>query len=504
MTELFATIPYALAMLVALAIPLAGWGQYRLGAIVSPDLRLMILLLLVALGAIFMIGFTSRNLDESRLIAQSAREAYEDAAGGFAASRVFSAFIVGAGFIEVIRGWLLSRASGTPDPARPILLALLGLYLGTMLIQGVASEVPSFSYKNFYPVIALLAVYYQRVSDLTRVITMVKLVIMVLTVGSLVAMAVKPDFVLQRPAASVLPGIDFRLFGLTSHANTIGPIALLGIVLELAYPSRLLASRWVQLVAGSIVFVLAQSKTAWVAAALMVPVVLVPLAMAAGPDRSSRKKDFTRSVSVLLVVIVSVVALVALFVGFDVIELVRRKVTGVDTLVGRTLIWQITLDAWRDNLLFGYGGEIWSMERRIKFNLLAAGQAHNQFVQTLGDSGLVGLLLLLTYLGVLLRVSVRCLVPSRGVMLAILTLVLARCMTEAPMRAVELLSWPLLTHLVLLTLACYYMRGKQVVSPAPNPGIAARVGVGVDRLSNARTSVKAHLASEPSPGLTRK
>jgi O-Antigen ligase len=458
MTELFLTLPFAIAMLVALLLPVLGLLQYRWVAQVSPDARVIILLLLMALGAILSIGFTNRSLDESHLLANSAREVHEDGAGGFAASRLFSAFLVGAGFIEIVRGWLNSRASKVADPAQPILLALLGLYLGTLLIQGIASDVPSFSYKNLYPLTAFLALYYQPVKNLPRVVGAVKLAIIVLSVSSLLFMAVKPDFVLQRPAASVLPGIDFRLFGLTAHANTIGPVALLGIVLELAYPSRFLALRWTQLVASSVVFVLAQSKTAWVAGMLLIPLIVLPLSMAPSRNPGKRRNDFARTVTMLLVAIAFVMALLLLVARYDVIDLVQSKVAGVDTLTGRTRIWRITLDAWRDNVLFGYGAEIWGIDRRIKFNMLYVGMAHNQFIQTLGDSGLVGLLLLLTYLGVLMRAAVKWFVPSRGVMLAILTLVLARCMTEAPMRAVDLLSWPLFTHLVLLMMACYYVR----------------------------------------------
>lgn len=454
--ELYYAAPYMAAFLLAGLIPVAATLQYRITRAVAPDTRLMALMGVIALGALLTVALTPRSLDERDVAAVGKRLA-SDFEDGFAASRYLTLFVVGAGFVEMLRGWINSRKVALSDPARPVWIGIVTFYFGTIAIQALVSEHPDFSYKSLYVPIVLLAVYYQRVTHLQRVLEVAKAAVLGLMLASLAAMFIKPDFVMLRPAGSVIPGIDFRLFGLSPHANALGPVALIGLLLELYSPSAWRVVRAVQLVACLAVLVLAQSKTAWVAAVLIMVLVAVPLGLMPAAAMRHPERRFGRAVFTLLACIGPIVVAC---IGLAIIDSFGNldRAVQVDTLTGRTMIWSITLQAWQENLLFGYGREIWGAERMMQLGLLHVGQAHNQFVQTLGEAGLVGLVLLLTFLLTLLYASLRCFVASRGITFALLIVVLARCVTEAPLRSDGVLSWPSFTIVLLVMLACHFLR----------------------------------------------
>jgi O-antigen ligase len=468
-------VPVLVIVGAALGVSAAGLLQYRLAARLRPELRLACVVLIVALGALLSVALTSRTLDENKLDGGVAVVTYDDLAGGFAASRWLSLALVAASLIEVARGWLADRARARPDPARGILLAMLGYYGGTMLIQAVASDHPDFETRNFYVPIVLAAVYYQRPRRLQPVIEAARWSALTLTLSSLAFMWLRPDFVVHRPELGWIPGVDWRLFGLAPHANALGPVALLGVLIELHAPARRRLLRWTAAASAAAVLVLAQSKTTWGTLPLMGLFVWLPLSLrraAAGADPAG---NFRRTVWTLFAAIVAAVALASAAVAFDALDVIERR-SDIATLTGRTQIWDITLQAWRENVLFGYGAGIWGPARQLQFHMFHVGHAHNQVVQTLGESGLVGLLLLLAYLGTLLAAALRGFVASRGMVLMLLMLMLVLCVTEAPMRGEGLLSWTTFLQVLLVAMACWYVRAAQeaksrvaVAASAPPP-----------------------------------
>ncbi len=470
----YAAMPYVLAVLLALAIPMGTVVQYRLARAVTPDTRIVVLLVLMALGAMVSVALTPRTLNE-RDLETAGRQILSDFDDGFAASRYLNVLIVGASFVELLRGWLNSRAQLAPDPARPILYGLLGFYVGTIVIQAAGSAHPEFGYQSLYVPIVLLTVYYQRITDLERIVDIAKIAVLVLLAASLAAIPIKPDFVLHRPDPGVIPGIDFRLFGLTPHANALGPMALIGLILEAWRPSGSVLMRVVQLTASAVVLVLAQSKTAWVAGLVILLVVAVPLGLKPERGVASPRAGFGRAVFTLLACIGVLIALCVALAQLDVMGYLDRTAQ-IETLTGRTQIWDITLQAWHESYLFGYGREIWGAERMLKFRLFHVGQAHNQFIQTLGEAGLMGLSFLLAYLGVVMYAALKCFAESRGLVLSLVVLVFARCVTEAPLRIDGVQSWPTFTSVLLIVFACHFLRGGASRLPVRATTRAADLG----------------------------
>ena len=449
-------LPVVAIVLAAFALSLVMLLQYRLAGRVSPEVRTCVALALISLGAVLSVVLMSRTLDESQ------REAvgfvvYEDLAGGFAASRWLSLFLVAAALVEVLRGWLRARAAPIRDGAAYVGLAALTFYVGVLLVQTVGAEHRGFSHKDLYLPTILMAVYYQRVARIEPVLDTAKALLFLLMIASLAAMAVAPDFVLHHPDAGVIPGVDWRLYGLTAHANTLAPGALIAIILELHRPSKHSALRYAQLAAAATVLLLAQSKTTWAAGLVIAACVSIPMALRPRAGAGRPTIAFQRSVWVLVGCLAALIALTLALVGYGGADYLQRTME-LTTLNGRFAIWDITLQAWRDNLLFGYGSEIWGSERQFRFNMFHVGHAHNQIVQTLGESGLVGVVLLLAFLVCLVRASLRSFVASRGLVLALLLVLLARCATEAPMRSEGILSWSTFLLVLILVVACHYLR----------------------------------------------
>jgi hypothetical protein len=66
--------------------------------------------------------------------------------------------------------------------------------------------------------------------------------------------------------------------------------------------------------------------------------------------------------------------------------------------------------------------------------------------------------MLLVFLGALLFVGIRCFRVSRGLVLALVVLLLARCVTEASLRTEGLLTWTTFINVLLVVSACYFLR----------------------------------------------
>lgn len=478
LTLLSYAIPALLVIAFALGVAAACVFQYRMTASVAPEWRLAAVVLIVGVGALLSVALTSRDLDDAK---GGNLVTYDDLAGGFTASRWFSLFLVLASLIEVARGWLQDRARRASDPARPLLLAMLAYYVGTTLIQAVASDHPEFTLRSFYVPILLAAVWYQRPERLWPLVGAARWVILALMLGSLAGVWLRPDFVMHRPDASWLPGIDWRLFGLAPHANSLGPIALLGILVELHSPSRWKVLRGVVFASSAAVLVLAQSKTVWATVPLMLAFVWLPLSLSRTSAIGDRGQDFRRTVLALAGAIGVLVLVAAAAVAFDVVDVIEHR-SDLVTLTGRTRIWDITLQAWRENVLFGYGPGIWGVDRQREFQMFYVGQAHNQIVQTLGEAGLVGLVLLLGYLGALLVSALKTFSASRGIVLMLLMLMLVRCITEAPLRAEGILSWNTFVHVLLIVMACHHERAprvRPVLAGRRTGGPAGALGSGV-------------------------
>ena len=247
------------------------------------------------------------------------------------------------------------------------------------------------------------------------------------TAMSLGAMLVAQQWVLTTDyAGSIIPGISIRLHGIAGHANNFALLLLVYLIIGWIVPARTVRER---LMLGMILtaLVLTQSKTIFLVTAI---VYVIRLFYMSGMTRLLAPY--------LLAVGATTTALVATFInprwpG----ELVSQIFTeDVVTLTGRTNVWEFTTELWRENPIFGYGVNLWDQRMALDFASMYGWlpeHAHNQFYQTLGEAGLVGLTGLLIFTVILIMYAVRHHSWTRGASLALVVTLLVRAITELSM-----------------------------------------------------------------------
>jgi len=250
--------------------------------------------------------------------------------------------------------------------------------------------------------------------------------------GSLVAVIVAPGWAVQRPYdAGFIPLLHSRLHGLAPHANVLG--ALLCVMLLLlplvARPTRAFRAE-VLLLIGLLIWT--QSKTSLLAAAFGACCFLAWRAAATGAPR--RLFAFYVGSGLALLGIASGAASVS---GRLVSAVLHPSAVDRAALTGRPAIWAATVAVWQSNKTFGYGLSLWDVKMRLA-ELSRIGfpspSAHSQFYQSLGESGLVGLIGLLAYLVIVTRISLRLFEPTHGVLFGLIGADVLRCFTEVPLR----------------------------------------------------------------------
>lgn len=468
----FLIAPFAIALLLALALavgPFAVQGALRKW---SDSWRAGVILWLIAISAVLNVVLVPRKLlvDPDSVSIDMAAYVQGAVTAGWL-SRLFTVALIGFSLSLLLASWLAKKKDSYRDPVWALGVVLGLYYLLSIVIGATVAAVPGFNHKSLYIPVVLGALIAMPRIDFTKVIVHLKWILAVVMLMNLISAVEFPDFSLLRPYPGQLPGVDFRLFGVFAHPNTLGPTALLLLLLELYFPSRSYVRGLFLLLALSN-FILAQSKTAWLTAFVILILVYVPYRFIVLRERPN---GFAPSVLIVLVLISGSIAgmLGVLAIGFDKIFSAE-----VMSLTGRTSIWAVTLEEFVKHPLFGYGPELWGQEYRFQKGILAAGQAHNQFVQTLGESGLVGFVLLMAYLGILLKLSLASFRGTRGLSLALFLLIFMRCMTEAPLRGV-VNDWPFFIHATLLLVLVSYMRKNFVKRKSLNLNAAVPHGFGL-------------------------
>jgi exopolysaccharide production protein ExoQ len=324
-----------------------------------------------------------------------------------------------------------ARGSLAFRPGRDLVLAAVTFSGAALLSEVVAGE---FSQRTWVALGSALAIGLSLAPP-AWLITQLKRIAGIWVIGSAVTAVIAPEYTVG--STDSLIGIGVRVHGLANHPNGLAPIMLLYLMLEKAQPSRPLI-RWT---VGSTAFgllVLAQSKTSWAAA----------LAVAAIFWAARSRRGVAARLLVLALVGITFVGAVVFSDAAEDLEIVeQRQVDSLRTLTGRTALWQYGLESWRESPMFGAGPNLYT-DFADRTGQSWAGQAHNQYVQTLGRHGLVGLAGLLIYVVVLLRYGLRHARATGYVSLALVSLLLLRTMTEANFEGMAFEEFAVLALLV--------------------------------------------------------
>ena len=202
---------------------------------------------------------------------------------------------------------------------------------------------------------------------------------------SAATLAIAPDIAFNTLEARQVFGVS-RFEGIATHPNTLGIIAVIAFLLEVTTRGRWW---WSTLALISLVF--AQSNTATIA-------LLVAVLFMTGTFGKA-----IRWSAAAVILVTAVVGIAEPSIGARLVE--GFTPTTLDGLNGRTTIWSAALSGLQSNLLFGYGPTFLSEDYRASVGLGyfgAAAQAHNEFIQTLGVAGLMGVAALVFFAATLI------------------------------------------------------------------------------------------------------
>lgn len=400
---------------------------------------LPILLLLIGLGTIAITILSPRDLSlgEDKLFEEVQLNLIGDNV-----SRVLTAIILALSglkiFSVIIKGKIPSGGSG-------LLFSYLIFFFLATFITALFAKNGGFSIQLLYVPIVLTAVYVTRPMASVSLISLSKFILLIYIYGSLFAAVFASEMALIGNYEGLIPGLTTRLFGVSTHANHLGPFAVIYLAMEFLNPMRS-KLRLIHLTAGWAVLIWAQSKTAWGFALLATLYFVSTKIESALFLRSTSKRQHKKFIRLALW-LAGIILIFAMYSGPTNIAPTSSG-GSVETLTGRTTIWTITLDAWATSPIFGYGLSLWDLDFRTKYGMPFAGQAHNQFIHTLGSSGLVGLIGLLIYLSALTKRALN-IEKVNPVALVLLSFIIFDSITEIPLHNGGVMNGFFFIHLIL-------------------------------------------------------
>ncbi|MDR7305630.1 O-antigen ligase family protein [Rhodoferax saidenbachensis] len=254
---------------------------------------------------------------------------------------------------------------------------------------------------------------------------------------SLVLIFIKPSLVLQTNyAQGYIPGLP-RFAGLAPHAILMGMIASLALWCLFLQPfqSRKLTIAFSMI--GMIALFLSQAKNIWISFFISMPILMY--------YRSDFSEWFKINHSKGRF-LYFVVLILGFFLGLGGLYLVvfgnlDRFLAGILrseqgsqllTFTGREQIWAVALSEWERSPLLGYGLPLFGPDHRNAVGMFFATSGHNQIIDNLGRSGLIGAIasvvhfLAVTILGYLFRHK------TQGLSWVLALSLLVRMISEVP------------------------------------------------------------------------
>ena len=479
MTAIFYALLCFAVLLATLCIIVGLFATYRHYTLQGDGYFVASLLWLIGISAILVVVLAHREYPAMAITLPGAMEdsgAPEETPTFLSSSlgRFLSIFIVLLAAIRFIVGGHFFRSSTSSlrigeikkmDPAQLLFTTFFIYFVFYGVLSSIAGTKPALVHWMFYPVIIIGAAFFSPSYDTRFLVKHIKWILLILIYGSLSEALVFPKTAFEHGYVGIIPGLSLRLYGFSEHPNTLGPVALLFLVLDYFSPSPGKVGL-LHKISAIAVLLLAQSKTAYIGSSLALLAVLVYRSTA---NQGSKNKLYLPPLGFLTVLILGAGGIVLTlsvlnFFGKDFFNPFSDVDAKNITFTGRTLIWEITLDRWNENLLFGYGPELWYPEFRAKYGLPVVGQAHNQFIQALGEAGIFGMIGLLLYLFALLHAAIVTAGITRGASLALLVVPLSRTFTETPFRNFVINDWAFFTHLVVFCLLAGWLREKALVT----------------------------------------
>ncbi|WP_380064585.1 O-antigen ligase family protein [Deinococcus caeni] len=315
----------------------------------------------------------------------------------------------------VLNGFSISRTAFSR--LWPVIL----FYLLAILSQWF-SAVPTQDRNLILPLIMFLPlILFKRINENT-IIRSIQRVVIAYALSSLAAIIISPNWALESNySGSILPGIDYRLHGMAVHANTLSGILIVYYAILMFTNYR---HRFFDTLIVTIALILTQSKTSFV-----VVLVLYLLFKIINSEMYIRFSGFYRLVIISLILVPS-------FYISQIIDGLESNNQFLGTLLARQQLWQVSIDKWRDSPAFGYGPKFWDYDMSNEYFQTFGWNvphAHNEFFQILGSMGSFGILALIIFLILIVRLIYRS-SHYQDLLMVFLIMFIIRGTTEIPLR----------------------------------------------------------------------
>lgn len=341
------------------------------------------------------------------------------------------------------------------DMSPVLLFAFVLFWTGTVASPAVWGAHPGFAHNYVYPLVIGVAAIWSSGEESDRAIKAVRDALVLLMVTGLLLIPFKTSLVLDTSyTQGYLPGVP-RFGGLTPHPVEMGSLAQVCLLCLMVRPYH---RAWLNRAAWAlalVVFFLAQSKTAWLGFLVCSACIV---AIRSGPLFWRRFSDPLHPEFGVLCASVFMAGVLALtlFLMFGHMDTKMNNFLSspegeqLSSLTGRIKIWAVAYDEWLRHPVFGYGPSIWDESFRESIDMPFATHAHNQFMDVLSRSGLIGAVSFVIYALVLLILSVRYARASTGLTLALFLVIAVQSISDIPLTMFGY-NDDLVVHLLLLT-----------------------------------------------------
>lgn len=369
-------------------------------------------------------------------------------------SRLVSLLILIA-FLQVnwrrFQRYMRSRFDGTADGGgrrqeymnlgadqRIMLAATVVFFFASIVAPALFSANPGVSHEYLYLTAICITGIVLDEREKAMAIEWLKIALVGFVAMSLACILVKPDSVLDFSYAQGLLGRIPRFSGLAPHPVAMGMVSLIGGILLILEPFKL---RWLQACALTFMAValfLAQSKLAWMTGAICAGMSWASRhifldARSTERERSRRKRTVVGLASMAGVLILLTPFAIGLFPERIDRLLATGEAQSVATGTGRDVIWEVALNEWHRHPVFGYGLDLFDKVYRESVGLMFATHGHNQIVDSLARTGMVGAIGVLVFLGSAAVVLIRMRRRAMGLAGYMFVLLIARSISEVPL-----------------------------------------------------------------------
>ncbi len=330
------------------------------------------------------------------------------------------------------------------------------LYTSVELISALVggpknAELSTTHLKYLCPMLIATACYLSSGADYKSIYSMFQLFTWGHSLLLLTLLVVVPDMVIGRSTdTEALKFIPFRMTGVCD-ANGLAFMAAMYLLLSPG-DDRSSKRKIVPVLldmATLLVLILAQSKTIYI----LLPVALcIKYAMPRFMALGSLEKCCVSFGGISLIVLVGI-----LISSSNVVDAVSDATAisseSLMTMTGRVVMWDAALEDWKQHPLLGCGAIYWDEGTgSVRKGHFVFAHAHNQVVQTLWESGIVGLAALALLVGQMIHCALRSHPAERAGLVAAVFAFVTRGYAEVPVQALGTSAVPFMIHMTLMSL----------------------------------------------------